>query len=177
MFWTLSTFLYKRYAFFFLLITFFETADLTCIFHTSNHFNHGKTPFFSWIPFAAFFFILLVLFPQLKCLTPLCLWVESEYDVKPAKRNIWSSDVPKATHWARGTYVKIGRNLIRAAALRRACWHFQTPQALFIHVIILAHMDAILTAGFGNVDYATFPFVEGRRYFTDKLSGCVICRL
>lgn len=35
------------------------------------------------------------------------------------------------------------------------------PTVLFIHVIILTHMDAILIASFGIVDYATFPLWRG----------------
>jgi len=34
---------------------------------------------------------------------------------------------------------------------------FSPPNVLFINVIILTHMDAILTAGFDTVDYARFP--------------------
>lgn len=95
----------------------------------------------------------------------------------PAKWNIWSSEGVKATQSIWGTYVKIGWNVIRAAALRLDRWHtLPPPVELFINVIILNHMDPILTASFGNVDYGTFHIAAGLRYCTDKLSGCVICR-
>lgn len=45
-----------------------------------------------------------------------------------------------------------------------------TPNALFIHVIILTHMDAILIASFVNVEYL-FPLWRGLKYCIDKLSG------
>jgi len=66
-------------------------------------------------------------------------------------------------------------NIIRAAALRRIADIFRHPTALFIHDIILTHMDAIPTASFGNVEYAAFPLWRELRCFTGKLSVCVIC--
>lgn len=51
----------------------------------------------------------------------------AEFDLMPAKWNIWSSEGVKATQSIWGTYVKIGWNVIRAAALRLDRWHTLSP--------------------------------------------------
>lgn len=95
----------------------------------------------------------------------------------PAKWNIWSSEGVKATQSIWGTYVKIGWNVIRAAALRLDRWHTLPPPCWIIH-------KCYNSQPYGPHSYRQFwqcglwhfHIVAGLRYCTDKLSGCVICR-